>query len=138
MPSSSNFPTALDTFVNPSDAGGDTLTSVPHDAQHAKINDAVAALQAKVGINGSADAGSIDKILTTKVNVTTNPNDAPGASPTNAPTDAATGIGSLVAVLGGDLNASNTKQNQIATNLNNLSAKVNDIITLFQANGWLA
>ena len=31
-----------------------------HDVQHANLNDAVAALQAKVGINGSADAGSLD------------------------------------------------------------------------------
>lgn len=138
MPSSSNFPTALDTFVNPSDAGGDTLTSVPHDAQHAKINDAVAALQAKVGINGSADAGSIDKILSTKMPAITSPVDAPGVSPTNSPTDAATGIGSLIAILGADFNASNTKQNTIATNLNNLSAKVNAIVTWIQANGWMA
>lgn len=133
----SNFPTALDTFTNPSDAGGDTLVSVPHDTQHTKANDAIKALQAKLGIDGSADALSVDKILTTKLAAIT-VLDAPGVSPTNSPADAATGIGSIIAVLGSDLNASNSKQNTIATNLNNLSAKVNALVTWIQANGWMA
>lgn len=54
------FPTSIDTFINPNAAAGDTLASVPHDAQHDNINDAVAALEAKVGINNSAVTTSID------------------------------------------------------------------------------
>lgn len=55
------YPVALDSFVNPGpttlmDAGA----GLNHDEQHANINDAVEALQAKLGIDGSADASSID------------------------------------------------------------------------------
>lgn len=55
------FPTALDSFTNPGaatlmDAGG----GLNHDEQHANINDAVAALQAKIGINASAVQTSHD------------------------------------------------------------------------------
>ena len=53
-----NFPTSLDTFTNPT--ATDTLDSPPHDQQHANINDAVEALEAKVGINSSADTNSLD------------------------------------------------------------------------------
>lgn len=53
-----NFPSSLDTFTNPT--ATDTLDSPPHDQQHANINDAVEALEAKVGINSSADTNSLD------------------------------------------------------------------------------
>ena len=59
-----NFPTALDAFSNP--APTDTLDSVavPHAAQHANANDAIEALQAKVGVDGSADTSSLDYRMT--------------------------------------------------------------------------
>jgi hypothetical protein len=46
-----NFPTSLDTFVNP--ASTDTLDSatVPHAAQHDNINDAVLAVETALGAN---------------------------------------------------------------------------------------
>lgn len=53
---STNFPVALDALTNP--AGGDALTG--HASQHANANDAIEALQAKVGINSSADTNSLD------------------------------------------------------------------------------
>jgi len=53
-----NFPVSLDSLTNPS--ATDTLDSPPHDEQHADANDAIEALQAKVGINGSADTNSLD------------------------------------------------------------------------------
>ena len=55
-----NFPTALDDFTNPS--GTDRLDSVavPHATQHANLNDAVEAIEAKVGINGSLVTTSLD------------------------------------------------------------------------------
>lgn len=53
---STNFPTALDTLSNPSALDG--LTG--HAAQHANANDAIEALQAKVGIDNSTDTSSLD------------------------------------------------------------------------------
>jgi hypothetical protein len=55
-----NFPTSLDSLTNP--VAGDALNSVtvPHATQHANLNDAVEALEAKVGIDGSAVATSLD------------------------------------------------------------------------------
>lgn len=47
-----NFPTSLDTFTNP--LSTDTETAVPHATQHANANDAITALETKVGINSSA------------------------------------------------------------------------------------
>ncbi len=50
-----NFPTSLDTFTNPT--SGNTLDSPSHSVQHSDINDAVEAIEAKLGI-GSSTAGS--------------------------------------------------------------------------------
>lgn len=47
-----NFPTSLDTLTNPT--ASDTLDSPSHSAQHANSNDAIEALEAKVGIDSSA------------------------------------------------------------------------------------
>jgi len=55
-----SFPSGLDSFVNPS--ASDALDSgvVPHAAQHSNVNDAVEALEAKVGVDGSAVTSSLD------------------------------------------------------------------------------
>ena len=58
-----NFPSSLDSFTNPTAV--DTLDSPPHDTQHADANDAIEALQAKVGVDGSAVTTSIDYQLNT-------------------------------------------------------------------------
>jgi len=50
-----NFPTSLDNFTNP--VSGNTLDSPSHSLQHSDINDAVEALEAKLGI-GASPAGS--------------------------------------------------------------------------------
>jgi hypothetical protein len=47
-----NFPSSLDTLTNPTSS--DSLSSPSHSAQHANANDAIEALQAKVGADGSA------------------------------------------------------------------------------------
>lgn len=56
-----NFPTSLDNFTNPS--SGNTLDSPSHSLQHSDINDAVEALERKVGVGtavaGSASAGQV-------------------------------------------------------------------------------
>ena len=53
-----NFPTGLDSLTNPTSS--DSLSSPSHSAQHANVNDAVEALQAKVGADSSAVTSSLD------------------------------------------------------------------------------
>lgn len=53
-----NFPTSLDSLTNP--ASGDSLANPSHSAQHTNANDAIEAIQAKIGINSSADTTSLD------------------------------------------------------------------------------
>lgn len=57
-----SFPTGLDTLTNP--IGSNTLDSPDHAGQHADANDAIEALQAKVGVNNSTVTTSIDYKLT--------------------------------------------------------------------------
>lgn len=56
-----SFPTSLDNFSNP--ASTDSLNTPSHSLQHTNLNDAVEALEAKVGIGaspaGSATAGQV-------------------------------------------------------------------------------
>jgi hypothetical protein len=52
------FPTSIDTLTNPTST--DALTSPSHADQHADANDAIEALQAKVGVNSSAVTTSLD------------------------------------------------------------------------------
>ena len=58
---STNYPAALDALNNPS--ASDSLAG--HAAQHANLNDAVEALQTKVGVDGSTDPASIEYKLAT-------------------------------------------------------------------------
>jgi hypothetical protein len=53
-----NFPTSLDSLTNPQ--GTDSVLAVSHAAQHANANDAIEALEAKVGANNSAVTTSLD------------------------------------------------------------------------------
>jgi len=53
-----SFPASLDTLTNPS--SGDSLNSPSHSGQHADANDAIEALQAKVGVDSSAVTTSLD------------------------------------------------------------------------------
>lgn len=59
---STNYPTALDDFQNPN--GGDALANatpgLQHHVQHGNANDAIEAIEAKVGIDASADSASLD------------------------------------------------------------------------------
>lgn len=54
-----NYPTSLDSFANPSSS--DTTAAVDHAAQHANANDAIEALEAKLGI--SASTPTLGKLL---------------------------------------------------------------------------
>lgn len=60
-----NFPTSLDSFTNPTSSDPTNSVTVPHAAQHANANDAIEALEAKVGVNSSAVATSLDYKVTT-------------------------------------------------------------------------
>lgn len=53
-----NFPTSLDSLTNPQPT--DTLSSPSHAGQHTDANDAIEALEAKVGVNSSAVTTSHD------------------------------------------------------------------------------
>ena len=55
-----NFPSGLDSFTNPTATDAMDSVTVPHADQHANVNDAVEALQAKVGVDGSAVTSSLD------------------------------------------------------------------------------
>lgn len=55
---STNFPSSIDTFTNPTSVSA--VTVIDHAAQHENINDAVLALQNKVGANSSAVTTSFD------------------------------------------------------------------------------
>ena len=55
-----NYPTSLDTFTNPTSSDAMNSVTVPHATQHSDLNDAVEALEAKVGVNGSAVATSLE------------------------------------------------------------------------------
>jgi len=55
---STNFPTSLDSLTNPTPT--DSELTVSHSTQHSNANDAIEALQAKVGVNSSAVTTSHD------------------------------------------------------------------------------
>ena len=54
------FPAALDVFNNPSPTDQLGSSFVPHHQQHTDANDAIEAMQRKVGVDNSADPNSID------------------------------------------------------------------------------
>jgi hypothetical protein len=56
-----NYPTSLDSLTNPISTDLMSAAGVNHADQHANANDAIEALQAKVGINGDPDVTTIDK-----------------------------------------------------------------------------
>jgi hypothetical protein len=57
-----NFPTSLDALSNP--ISTDSLNNPSHSDQHANANDAIEALEAKVGVNSSAVSTSLDFLVT--------------------------------------------------------------------------
>ena len=63
-----NFPASLDVLINPQP--NDSVELVPHAAQHANANDAIEALESKVGANNSTDPNSLDyKVKTLETNI---------------------------------------------------------------------
>lgn len=56
-----NYPTSIDSFTDPTST--QTLNNPSHSGQHTNANDAIAALEAKVGINSSAVTTTLDYLL---------------------------------------------------------------------------
>jgi len=84
-----SFPTGLDALTNPTSSDG--LNSPDHAGQHANVNDAVEALEAKVGVNGSAVTSSLDYKIT-NINAS---NLASGTVPSARVAGAYTGVTSV-------------------------------------------
>lgn len=65
------FPNSLDTLTNPNST--DSLSNPSHAQQHTNLNDAVEAIETKIGIDGSNDSNSIQykvaAIQTTLTNI---------------------------------------------------------------------
>lgn len=55
-----NFPVSLDQFNNPTSSTKTNAPGFDHAEQHTNANDAIEALQNKIGIDRSLDEGSID------------------------------------------------------------------------------
>jgi hypothetical protein len=60
-----DFPTDLDDFTSPADTDDLDTSGVFHDFQHADANDAIEAVEAKVGVDGSAVTTSLDYRIAT-------------------------------------------------------------------------
>jgi hypothetical protein len=61
-----NFPAALDSFPSAVALAANTLNTDPHSVLHGNIGDALAALEAKVGVDGSSVPSSLDYLLSLK------------------------------------------------------------------------
>ena len=55
---STNYPSAIDTLTNP--VAGDSTVTVSHAGQHTNANDAIEAIETKIGITDSTEPGSLD------------------------------------------------------------------------------
>lgn len=58
------FPIAFDSFTNPSGSDATNATARTHSQQHGDLNDAVEAVQARIGVLGSTDPTCLDNVVT--------------------------------------------------------------------------
>jgi hypothetical protein len=58
-----SFPNSIDELINPN--GSDQLSAPSHSEQHANANDAIEALQIKVGVDGSENPNSLTYKIST-------------------------------------------------------------------------
>lgn len=97
-----NFPTSLDTLGNPSDSTLMNNVTYNHATQHANANDAIEALEAKVGINSSAVTTSLDYRVATLEETTVTGlvlNDTASAVANTVAIQAALDIGGTINIL---------------------------------------
>lgn len=71
----SNYPNSLDSLTNPES----TSTLEGHASLHSTVNDAIEAIELKLGVNGSSDSNSIDYKIT-ELETSLNALDAENAS----------------------------------------------------------
>ena len=109
------FPTTLDTLTNPSSTDG--LNSPSHSGQHSDANDALEALEAKVGVDSSAVDTSLDYKVTNPSS--SNPGHkhtlADGATDITASTADINALGSLTGSVA-DTQSSQTLENKTLDN----------------------
>jgi hypothetical protein len=102
-----SFPAGLDTLVNP--ISSDHLDNPAHAAEHANVNDAVEALEAKVGIDGSLVTTSLDNMIAANLgkpmNLTGAVNNTRyvGGTLTTPPTSGTFNQGDFVVIRSGDI-----------------------------------
>lgn len=90
---SSLYPASLDTFNNPTTSSNLNSPGVEHNLQHSDANDAIEAIQVKLGIDNSANVNSIDyKLRQLQSKITF------GSAPASA---VATGTAGSIVVTGG-------------------------------------
>lgn len=104
---STNFPTSLDTFVDPTPFNNLSDPAVLHSTQHANLNDSMLAVQTKVGSNGTGIiaemAGPVTAIVNNKQSVYVIYNTSGSGFTFNLP--ASPGIDQIVIVIDGQCNA---------------------------------
>jgi hypothetical protein len=74
-----NFPDEIDQLLNPNSSNA--LNNPSHSQQHADVNDAIEAIQAKIGINNSEDPNSLEYKIN---NVSAGAGDTGPTGPTGA------------------------------------------------------
>lgn len=91
-----NYPTSLDSFPNPqsTDLMDNASPTLDHWTQHANVNDAVEALEAKVGADGSAVTTSFDY----KLSEVTSTDKAVGKTATQTITSKTLGSGTKITI----------------------------------------
>ena len=58
------YPTSIDVFNNPTEASNLNSPGVEHNLQQSDANDAIKAIEAKLGVTDSSDVNSVDYKLT--------------------------------------------------------------------------
>jgi len=76
------FPGGIDSFPSAAALAAGLLSSYPHSRAHGELGEALAAVEAKVGVTGSPDASSLDYRTTHLGGVLTGSLPSPGLAPT--------------------------------------------------------
>lgn len=116
----------------------DTYPALPyledkHTHYVSHLRDATAIGQALV--QASSKSAALDVVMTPHPPIPNASVTAPNNAATNAPTDAPTNLNVITTLLGtltGEVNATNTRQNQIAVNVNANAEKLNEVANILR------
>lgn len=92
----------------------------------------------KPNFHAVATSGSYNDLINKPTIPSITPGGAITNSATNSPTDAKTDYGPIAAILGADANATNSKQNTTAANVNALAVKFNTLLATLRTNGIIS